>query len=386
MKKMLALLLVLMLGLLLVACTDGGEEAMEFNPQNPKECYEQMMEIFAAQTEYRRVCNSKPEDETYGRISDLVFRNVGTDRQTVSGTFQDKQQKTTSTFYGEGNVLAQWVRTQKLVGTDENNHPILEDFDTINYLQKINGEPISPHERTYYVYLTTETGDKAENLMNGTVAPFIGDDATMEKTEDGYTVLTVNLLDHETQKLYNIDFPKTPYVYPSVAVYTADEEGRVISVVHKAPNGKEQMRLEYSYTGLTDEKPDWFRKDDPMSTEADLLKLIYKTEDGVTYATSEKIDSSTGETVLTVEVNAQDDQVFTTVPDVIPKEVTYTRTLGLQSLIFPEYNEKTKFSQTVGANVFFEKGARPADNTNKRDFFFEGEWTKNQFGAPTPKK
>ena len=71
----------LLIGILLFAflISFSACEKESFNPQTPKDAFEQMLEIFETQTEYRRVCQSQPEKSNRGVVTDLSFQEIGTE-------------------------------------------------------------------------------------------------------------------------------------------------------------------------------------------------------------------------------------------------------------------------------------------------------------------
>ena len=83
MKKLISLLLLCVLLFSCAACTDTPTAGIEFNPQTPKEAFDLMLRVFQSQTAYRRICNTYPDHEESGSVSDLVFVGIGTDGQAL---------------------------------------------------------------------------------------------------------------------------------------------------------------------------------------------------------------------------------------------------------------------------------------------------------------
>lgn len=376
MKRITALALLVLLSLSLFAC---GETASTFNPQTPEEGFEEMMKFFGEQTDFRKVCNANPENRLDERITDFTYRNFGSDQQIISGKIEGQSLDYSSEYYGEGDLIGVITLIPKLKGTDVNGHPIFEDETHISYLQKKDGSPVEMFEISYDFALISQAGEREQHLLSGWMKEYINENATLEKKEDGSFVLTVPLDMTATVKLYNKS-PEKLYAYESVAVYTADRLGRLISVTHKATKeGLEQRDLEItlSYENLTVEKPAWFNKEDPLATEATKVDLTYETEEGICYTLSEQ------ESGMQVKINALESVRAIAVPDFLPKEATYA---SYENLIFEEYNEKTKINRLGAAKIFYEKGTRPADSEDKHGMtFFEGEWEMVD-GEPTPKK
>ena len=362
MKKLISLLLLCALLFSCAACTDPGAgtdspaAGIEFNPQTPKEAFDLMLRVFQSQTAYRRICNTYPDHEESGSLSDLVFVGIGTDGQQFSGEIRNKKDKTFRSVYGEGNIAVS--RSQD---------------DVVKYLQKEAGDKIGLYEEAINsVSLKTETGDKAENLLSAMIGEMIDDQDTLLAQEDGSYLLTVTLSELETFSVYNIDFPKSPYNYVSEITYRIDGRGRILEVGQKeVGRDHRNLLLQYSYEDLPAvQKPDWFNGEDPLKTDRHSVSLTYEIDEVYTFTLKEK----DGKTTVTVAAE-KDSPSAVSVPSFLPTDVSYSRNAsGVSYLIFEEYAETLTFEDPPGFVVLFKKGARPADNTDKRYYAFEGEW------------
>ena len=372
MKKVLALLLVLTLGLALVACGNSAEgQVTAFHPETPEDFLETVLGDLNGRYSYHRRSEAYPDKPEREGIVDVFFEEIGTAEQTVSGTITNKKSKGSWIIYGKGNLFSR-AATEGTSVTYRN----LGDGKIPSLYEPCN----SPLE------LCVLRGKLEENFLDGTVRDYLTDEATLTVEEDGSYTLTVPL---GTEALYQLgEFSSRgdahEYISPSDVIYKADKTGTLTSLeMGREVNGKpfRVLRVDFSYAPAENKKPAWFNEEDPLNSEGERkAKLIYHLENKHTITLSKD-----GEKLTATVSRGDPENKIVKIPSFIPTEIRYDAGIGIPSekkIILKKWTPETEIHKNERETFFFKEGTRPAENTQK-NVFFEGEWEMKN-GEPTP--